>query len=225
MTELSTLLERRSDLWRGAQPLHRADGLATGFAALDAALAGGWPAGAVTELLSAGPGGGALELLAPALARLSAQRRWIALVQPPFAPYAPGLGATGIALERLLLVRNEQPGQALWALEQCLGSGNCSAALGWPGGLSGKALRRLQLAAAEGRCHGFLFRPVAAARESSPAALRLAVRRTAGGLEADILKRRGGWPQYQLRISQPESAEARPCAGQRPGAAEPPPRL
>jgi protein ImuA len=50
--------------------------LASGHAALDAQLpGGGWPVGALTELLLPHPGVGELRLLAPALAALQRQQR------------------------------------------------------------------------------------------------------------------------------------------------------
>jgi len=68
----SALLERR-DIWRG-DSLNRAGApvVSSGFPALDAELpGGGWPAGALTEILPAHEGIGELRLLGPALASLS----------------------------------------------------------------------------------------------------------------------------------------------------------
>jgi hypothetical protein len=55
-------------------------------------------------------------------------------------------------------------------------------------------LRRLQLAAEQGACPGFLFRPRAAATQSSPAALRLLLSSQARGLGVELLKCRGRRP-------------------------------
>ncbi|MCK7580274.1 MAG: hypothetical protein MZV65_34625 [Chromatiales bacterium] len=58
-----------------AEPLPRRPGWPTGFTALDARLAGGWPRGAVSELLFARAGIGELALVVLALARLSREGR------------------------------------------------------------------------------------------------------------------------------------------------------
>jgi cell division inhibitor SulA/protein ImuA len=79
--------------------------LPTGFAELDASLPeGGWPQGALTELLALRAGIGELRLVMPGLARLSRQDRWLAWITPPFLPYAPALFAGGIDLSRVLVV-------------------------------------------------------------------------------------------------------------------------
>lgn len=77
-------------------------------------------------------------------------------------------------------------------MEQALRSGACSAVLGWAGCRDRQGLRRLQLAAEQSRCFAVLFRNLRAAREPSPAVLRIALEGTAEGLLARILKSRGG---------------------------------
>lgn len=96
--QLSTLLQR-PDLWRGDTLARTAqDGVASGFAELDAALpGGGWPRGALTELLPHKMGIGELSLLLPALTALEAEAGWIALVAPPWRPHAPAWQAVGTA--------------------------------------------------------------------------------------------------------------------------------
>ncbi len=200
---LDSLLRERPDLWRGSDR-NRSAGvelLASGHAELDRILGGGWPRGALSEILSPAQGLTVLGLLLPALTRLSQEGRWIAWIDPPQLPYAPGLAARGIELSRLLLLHTPGPDDGLWTLEQALGSGGCAAVLAWPRALPGQALRRLQLAAEAGRAMGWLFRPPAAARELSPAALRLRVQLCAdGGSEVEVLKRRGGWSRGPISL-------------------------
>ena len=201
---LTKLLQQRADLWRGAdhspgvQP-----GVPTGFDVLDQQLTGGgWPRGAMTEILTDDrEGRDGLALVVPSLAALSRESRWIVLVAPPLIPYAPALVARGVNLSRLLLLHPRGQQEQLWALEQALRSDACSAVLGWPGGVKIAVLRRLQLAAEAGKSGGFLFRSAQVAEESSPVALRLRMSPAGEEIEVEILKRRGGWPVRGLRIS------------------------
>ena len=128
---LDSLLESRR-VWRG-QPAPRAPSRQpTGHALLDDALPdGGWPEHALTELLLPADGIGELRLLWPTLARLSQADGMVALVDPPYLPFAQGWASAGIDLKRLQVVRTD-PRNALWATEQCLRSAACSAVLCWP---------------------------------------------------------------------------------------------
>jgi cell division inhibitor SulA/protein ImuA len=176
---------------RGATPGQGA--VATGFAPLDELLpGGGWPLGAVTEVLSSHEGVGELRLLVPALAGLSLLGRRIAWVNPPHVPYPPAFAASGVALSRVLLVCAGSNRDRLWAAEQCLRSGACGAVLAWPQECDNQSLRRLQLAAERGRGLGFLFRSQRAAGASSPAALRLRLAPISGGVVVEVVKGRGG---------------------------------
>ena len=61
-----------------------------------------------------------------------------------------------------------------------------------------------QLAAEAGDALGFLFRPAHAAREVSPAALRLMLEAAPGGLQLQVLKSRGAWSDGQLCLRRAE---------------------
>jgi protein ImuA len=193
MPNLAAELQRHPGIWRGSDIARIAcPGIATGFAALDAELpGGGWPCAALTEILPQHEGIGELRILGPALAQLAAQGKFIAWIAPPYLPYAPALAAAGIGLERVLIVKTSRDGDSLWAAEQALRSAACGGVLAWPREIRFAQLRRLQLAAEGGRCLAVLFRPTEAAREPSPAVLRIALATSAGGLALSILKRRG----------------------------------
>lgn len=205
---LERLLARR-DIWQGRST--RGDGEPTGFAALDEHLAaGGWPRGALTELVPERAGIGELRLLMPVLARLSQGPRWAAWIDPPYVPHAAGLYASGVDLAHTLVVHPrqgaERADERLWALEQALASGTCSAVLAWPGALTPKATRRLQLAAERGGTLGFLFRGTHEANNQgiTHAALRLALSPSRGGLRIDVLRQRGGRPEQDIHLSATE---------------------
>src|SRR5262245_39370770 len=140
----SALLDR-PDIWRGGS-LNRAGAsvVSSGFPELDAALpGGGWPAGALTEILPAHEGIGELRLLGPALAsRRGLRLAWIA---PPHLPYAPALAAAGIDIATLVMVRTASSKETLWAAEQALASNACGAVLAWLAEVKYAELRRLQI--------------------------------------------------------------------------------
>lgn len=184
----SLLLDPR--IWQG-EIATAPPGVPTGCDELDAALpGGGWPRTGLIEILLERHGIGELELLMPALARLSREERLIAWVAPPFIPYAPALSMAGFDLEHLLIVHAADLHDRLWSAEQAMRSGSCSAVLLWAEPAN-SWLRRLQLAAEVGTAWGVLFRTSLARNRSSHAILRLRVQ--AGRLE--LLKCRGARPR------------------------------
>ncbi|MBA4742024.1 MAG: translesion DNA synthesis-associated protein ImuA [Azoarcus sp.] len=182
----SGLVWRADRLARGTTP-----GEPTGFAALDHELpGGGWPREGIVELLVATPGIGEIELLLPLLARAGVDRL-VVWVAPPRLPYAPALAHRSVPLERMPVVVAQDAAAAIWATRQALASGACHAVLAWIERIDMAALRRLQLAAEDSATPLFLYRPPQAARQPSPAVLRLALAGHRAGLHVDILKRRG----------------------------------
>lgn len=185
---------------QGAQP--------TGYAQLDEQLpGGGWPVGALSEVLQPLPGLHEWQLVLPALAQaVQARAGAVVGVAPPYEPFGPVLQARGLAAQRLCLVQ-AQGASALWAAEQALRCRDVLAVMAWLPQVQPAALRRLQLAAAQQQQLLWVFRPVAAASQASPALLRLQVQTPApasmpgqgaqGGaaafpaMQVNILKRRG----------------------------------
>lgn len=174
----------------------------TGFPALDEALCGGWPAGALVELLPDCHGVGELGLLLPSIARVVGQRettdnhqqKWLLMIAPPYVPYVPALERHGLDTRRLLMATPRRELDGLWAMEQALRSGLCAAVIAWSKSAARPVLRRLQLAAAGSRL-AVLFRPPAARLERSPAALRLHLQPTGDGqLRLEIFRNRSGRP-------------------------------
>ena len=189
VVSLSTLLDERR-VWRGQPTAVPAAGHPTGFAELDAVLpSGGWPEGALSEILTQAEGTGELQLLWPVLQRLSAAGERVVLIGPPHIPFAPAWQAAGISLPCLSVIQ-ASGSDALWAAEQCLRSGACGAVLCWPQRANDRVLRRLQVAAETGQTLGFAYRPIEEAINPSPAALRLAIENRPTRLR--VLKCRGG---------------------------------
>jgi protein ImuA len=179
-------------IWRGGDCAPEPATIPSGHAALDAVLpGGGWPQSALTEILLAREGIGELRLVLPALACAQAARRDVVFVAPPYRPYAPALAAAGIDLARLFIVGCRDAKDALWAYEQALRAPECGAALAWLSAHDARALRRLQVAAREGRTWGVLWRRPGERGSATAAPLRLALAPREGRLAVHILKRRG----------------------------------
>nr|WP_315464750.1 translesion DNA synthesis-associated protein ImuA [uncultured Rhodoferax sp.] len=166
---------------------------ATGDALLDAHLpGGGWPVGALVELLQPAGAHSEWRLLLPALAACG--RGPVVLVGPPQLPFVPALSRLGLRSGRLLSVlatvapeagmrvkdeasgrHHEETSGRLWATEQLLRCAEVDAVLAWLPQARGEQLRRLHLAAAEHHKLLFVMRPDRARSDASPAVLRLLV--------------------------------------------------
>jgi hypothetical protein len=151
---------------------------AIGLAELDVALGGGLQRGALHEVLvgegdALADGSGALELLAPALARTLRPARLLAWIDLARSPYPPTLAQAGLDLARLLLVRPRDAREQAWAIDLALRSGACDVVVARIGRVGDVALRRLQLAAESSGALALLVRPLACAACPSPAATRL----------------------------------------------------
>ena len=183
---------RHPGIWRrGTSARVAPDVQPTGIAALDALLpGGGWPRGALSEILIESDGIGECSLVLPALAALTQAKRRVVFIAPPYIPYAPALEAAGVDLAQVVHI-DAGAADTHWTAEQCLRAGCCGAVLSWLPKADYRLLRRLQLAAETGAAIGFVFRPLDAARETSPAALRLRITADSNEPCIEILKCRG----------------------------------
>ncbi|MBC7609715.1 MAG: translesion DNA synthesis-associated protein ImuA [Polaromonas sp.] len=176
----------------------------TGYTALDHVLpGGGWPQGALTEVLQPQAGVHEWGLVLPALAAAQAASplQMTVLVNTPFLPFGPALAARQFNMQRLLCINSGQGrgGQTdapslLWATREALQCADVGAVLAWLPDARSAHLRRLQIAAHAHNKLLFVFRPLRAQNESSPAPLRLLLQGAlgdAGNLLVDVFKRRG----------------------------------
>ncbi|MBL8267701.1 translesion DNA synthesis-associated protein ImuA [Steroidobacter sp.] len=175
----------------------------SGSAQLDAVLpGGGWQSGTVVELMPMQDGIGELRLLMPALARITHSERHVAMIAPPYIPFAPALLRHGLRLEHFWIIRAQNATDILWSAEQTLRCKSFGAVLAWPLTIRDREVRRLQLAAEAGSSIGFVYRPPSAAREASPAAVRLRLQTSADGLlNIDVVKCRGARAGMSLGIA------------------------
>jgi protein ImuA len=198
---------------------------------LDAELpGGGWPVGALCEILQTHSAQSEWRLLLPVLvaaqqgARLlevpgqpglaSAREATVVLIGPPHVPFGPALAAQGLVVQCLVWVKVQTPAERLWAAEQALRCEAVAAVLAWLPQVQSASLRRLHMAAQEHNKLLFVMRPAQAQRESSPAPLRLLLLGAQAGGQADLqasealhvqlLKRRGP-PMSQTLVVGPQS--------------------
>ncbi|MBU4611604.1 translesion DNA synthesis-associated protein ImuA [Achromobacter sp. GG226] len=227
----STAVLPHPALWRASQWGSPASACVdTGHAALSAELPGrGWPRGQLIELLVPRDGVGEVRLLQPALARV-AGRRPVALVQPPHPPQAASWAGWQLDPARLLWVQPATSADALWAASQILKNGSCAALLCWLPQVRDADLRRLHVAAQASDVLFIGIRPVAAARQASPAPLRITVWPAQGGVLLRFVKRRGpvrdlplhvAWPHAASGLSSSSSSAHVPLDRHLPAAAEP----
>ena len=195
------MLNHMPGVWRGRQVSRDIPVLSSGYEKLDRHLPGkGWPLGALTELLTETSGSGEFSLLLPALAAMTSKRRWVVLLDPPWVPYPPAMRGHGVALEHVMLIRTRTVEESLWACEQALRGVRGGAVLAWQNDPGFARLRRLQLAARAGHKSAFLFRPMAATQQASPAALRLQLSGHDTDICISILKCRGKRSSEVIKI-------------------------
>jgi protein ImuA len=205
----------RADVWHAhalAGAPHQVQ--ATGNAALDAQLpGGGWPVGAMTELLQPAHVHSEWRLLLPALSACG--QGPVVLVGAPHVPFAPALAVQGLHSQRLISVSMGTGARAvpdrLWATEQALRCASVDAVLLWlpAGTVRTDQLRRLQMAAASHHKLLFVMRDAQARNDASPAVLRLelwpangvGIDATDDALHVHLLKRRGPPQDQPLQLA------------------------
>ncbi|MGH8475091.1 MAG: translesion DNA synthesis-associated protein ImuA [Methylococcales bacterium] len=209
--ELENLIHSTPHLWRGACFGKTAfDGISTGYSELDRVLpGGGWPRGAVIELLLEAIGIGELRLMLPAIRTLIAQKRFLVMIDTPYRPCAPALSSFGLDLDAIWLVAPDSPENAWWAAEKALLNPCCGMVLLWSGMfhrknhgfLKDQAVRRLQVAAQASRAILVLYRvadPGPMDRKNPWAALRLGLTSQDGALVIEVLKARGSLARTRI---------------------------
>lgn len=181
-------------LWRGTELSPQVVRVEpTGFVMLDRVLpSGGWPCGALTELLVSQFSVVEMRLLSKTLAAQTKRGRTVALVGPPLSPHVPGLRHEGVDERHLVWIDVDTPRDRLWATEQLVKAGTFGMVIAWLPLVRSEQVRRLQVLS--GRCAGpvVLCRPQAAARDASAAPLRVLARvATDWQVAVDVLKRKG----------------------------------
>ncbi len=175
-----------------AQPVDRT--VATGDAALDAQLpGGGWPVGALSEILQPQTGLAEWRLLLPALARTQGP---VVLVGAPYQPFGPALAAQGLQPSRLLCVQASNAAGRLWARRAGAALCRCHGRAG----LAAAGPARATAPAADGR------------RRARQAAVRDAAPASAAGVVAGRAARGAGAAGRQRRVEPAHRQAARAAA-------------
>ncbi len=204
-------------LWRAHQlGDDRTARIPSGFSTLDMQLpGGGWPTKNLIELLLKQSGIGELRFLMPVLRRLSLEHKKLVFIGAPMLPLTPVFEQYGIALSQLNLIQTDKPQDRLWAIEQLLQSDSFGALLMWlpeEQTLSNPmVLRRLQYQATRASGLSFVFRPIKAQHQPSPASLRLCLTaQSPNSLRVHLIKRRGPALEEPLSIDLPTPQSALP---------------
>ena len=191
---IENLVRENPGLWRGRSRTAAAgNSLDSGIERLNALLpAGGWPLQSVVELVVDDWGSGELQLLLPLMRDLSGQGSRLAMIGPPYLPYARALEDAGIDLDCLVVVDNQVSNDnRWWCAEKLLHHDQCRLVLVWPQYSRADQVRRLLLAAAAGNSLGVIFsrdNPV-----DTPVSLRLKAEYCEQGIFVEVLKSRFSW--------------------------------
>lgn len=191
-------------LWRGDALGRGTDTVwPSGFDALDAELpGGGWPGRQLTEVLLPQFSLAEWRLAGPSLRRVVADGAAVAMIGPPKRPHLPGLMQLGLDERHLVWIDARAPSERLWCAEQLIRSNAAGAVLAWMPQAAPEQLRRLQVLAQSFEGPVFLFRPLSARHDPSPAPLRLlATIAVDWALDVQILKRKGPAHDTPLRLA------------------------
>ena len=115
-----------------------------------------------------------------------------------------------------MVICPDTPDLALWSAEQCLKSGCCYATLNWQNNLQVHQIKRLQLAAQQGKAVQFIFSQHQQSQGALPLHLQLTLQPNEQGIEIKVDRHRGYpagglirlnmrhlWPQ----LCRPQTAE------------------
>lgn len=196
MNEFLDQLHRKHLVWHGSEKKAAADTLPSGYPELDTHLNGGFPQRGVIDIQSP-QGIGELRLLLPSLQE---QKRLTVFINPPAHVCAEHLYHLGFDLRSVLLIFVKGDKEGLWASEQCLKSGACSAVILWQEEVEVAQVKRLQLGSETGNAMQFLLRSSKKDHISLPVSLGVHLTPAINGLEVAIKKRKGGWPLPPFKL-------------------------
>ncbi len=185
---------RAKELVRGSTRPHT-----SGYRDLDEVLDGGWPEAGMVEISYPLQGVGELNLLLPLLGEAKdhdANSRSLQVwINPPQGLQAQALAQAKVNLQQLLIVRCQNPQEALWAAEQSLQCPNCQQVVLWARQMRNSEARRLQCAAKENQALVFWLREHQQPTDALPITARLHIQPHQHGLQLQVNKLQGHWPK------------------------------
>lgn len=169
--ELLEQLRARGELWKASESsVTRPSNLRV--KGLNNVFPNGWPVGTLMEILSPSPGFGEISLFMSLATELTRNGREVAWVSEGGRVNAPALAAAGIDLEHFLWADSASSAQSLYMARELLASGAVPLVLILSEVRDFLALRRLSLAAREGKALGVLLHRSARHANASPCQLR-----------------------------------------------------
>ncbi|MEM7479194.1 MAG: hypothetical protein AAF483_29770 [Planctomycetota bacterium] len=167
-------------------------GISSGCSALDACLPyQGYASGTIVEYLRSSPACGASYLaFAAAASAMKATEGFLVVVDNQDIRsyfYPPNLTAQGIDLKKVVFVRPQSLGDAIWSVDQALRTPAVAAVVAELESLDDRSARRLQLAAETGNTLALLLRSASARQRPSWAEVQWLVRsaRTQAPMQTD----------------------------------------
>ena len=202
-------LIQQPHIWRAKDLAHtKPVCLPSGYGELDQTLGGGWPEAGMVEISYAQQGIGELNLLLPLLGQQTKQGKNSAAdmplqvwVNPPQGLQGQALVQAGINLHNLLIVRCQNPQEALWAAEQSLQCPNCQHVVLWGRNMRSSEARRLQCAAKDNDSLLFWLRQQSQPKDALPISARLSIQANQLGLQLQVIKLQGQWPKPDSTIA------------------------
>ncbi|TLU64816.1 translesion DNA synthesis-associated protein ImuA [Thalassotalea litorea] len=198
MNKLIKDLQHRHLVWHGAVKTPEPELESSGYSELDQHLNGGLIKAGAIEILTE-TGIGELRLLLPTLT--ADPDRLLIFINPPGHVNATMLAAQKVDLQHVVIITPEQEKDALWSTEECLKSGACGSVLLWlDQAIEIHQVKRLQLAAEKGASRVFMLRQKRYETLSLPLDLSLSLSASPAGVDAQINKRKRGWPSKAFHI-------------------------
>lgn len=178
--------------------------ISTGFANFDEALNAGFPRAGMIHVQSK-LGCGEFRLLLQIIQQQDSEqthRFWV-IVSPPGDVNAEFLLNHNVDLSRLLIIHKTSSEEALWATEQCVKSGACAGVFIWHKSLTQLQVRKLEIAAQQGKSYCIWFDNSKRKRVNLPLNLSLTLQRDGEDIELNINKQKHGWAQAPVKLPLP----------------------
>ena len=197
MQSLLDTLHNRQWLWQGAIQRQKQHVCRSGYQELDDKIIGGIPETGVIEIRTAN-GIGELRAIVPYLQQQQ-DKGLIVFIAPPAMIGSEFLHHQQIETNNILLLTPTTE-DALWCAEQCLKSGSCASVVLWHQDFEVFQVRRLNLAAEQGKASLFIYRH-SQAHYNLPVSLSLSFEADEMGLNVTVNRCKAGKPSQPFNVN------------------------